>query len=496
MPGVLLVYPRNGAFQEVARQSRPLPLGLLAASSHLEPDFQITLVDQRIHRDWKKRIRQALDSGVLAMGVGVMLGRQIEYGLQVSRFVKSVSDVPVVWGGTHASLLPEQTVDNPFVDIVVKGEGERTFRELLVALRDGSSLHEVPGLCFRDGGKIQLNRDRQFLSPEDYRPLPYHILDMARYNSSASEPMTAGEMKLQMETSRGCTANCSFCYNPAYSKRTWRPLSAEAVLDRIQELVDIHGANTIDFVDDAYFHDRDRAVAISRGILKRSLKIRWFVQGARLGSVMKISDEDLRLHSDAGCRVIRFGVESGSVTVLKSLNKPITPDLVLEVNTRLKNTRISPWYYFTCGAPGETREDLEASAKLLFRLMAENHLARVVATFCVVPMAGSALYHKYRDRADMPRKLQDWAEVETRLYMPWANRKQKRLAMAMFVTSLFIDKKADSIANSWVVKIFSAMYRPIARFRMKRLFFCCMPELWLSKLVFGVRRWGRKEGAR
>lgn len=487
MAHVVAVYPRNGGIQEMARSSRPMPLGLLAALSGLAPEYSVAFVDQRLDRGWRTTLRRELEKRPLCVALGVMCGRQIFHALQVSRFVKLCSDVPVVWGGSHVSLLPEQTLEEESIDFVVRGEGEITFPALVAALDRGEPLERIPGVCFRMGGRTLVNPDREFIDLNQAPPIPYHLLPLNDYNASIHEPREKGSMKLQLETARGCPHDCAFCYDPAYSRRCWRALRPENALDRMEELAARYGADTLDIVDDAYFVDRDRAARISEGLLERELSLRWFLQGARVDSIRQMSDAEIALHDRAGLRAVRFGVESGSARVLQTMNKGLSVDDVRVLNLRLRDTRISPWYYFTAGMPGETEHDLRSTVDLLFQLLEENSKARVVATFCIVPMAGTAIYEQMKGMPGMPQSLEDWSCMETRLYAPWLDNERQRLIKGMFLASLFIDSKTDHMANSLLLRGAAALYRPIVRWRMRRLEFRFMPELDLFARVFGSR---------
>lgn len=485
MADVVAVYPRSGYFWETFRPNRPLPLGLLGALSLVSRELEVVFIDQRLDPRWRDTLARELDKQPLCVAMSVMMGRQIEKALEVSRFVKQRCTVPVVWGGAHVSLLPEQSLRNPALDMVVKGEGEVTFLELVRALDAGGDLSRIQGLAYKEGGQIHVNEDRDFLDLDPLPAPPYHLLDMGRYNCSLSEPYRDGEVKLQLETSRGCPHGCAFCYNPVYSKRTWRALGAEETLARIDQLVEQFGADTIDFVDDAFFVDLNRVEKICRGLLERPYALRWFVQGVRVSSVMAMDDGYLDLLHRAGCRVLRLGAESGSVKTLRAMDKGVTPDDVVTVNRTLRRHGIAPWFYFTCGMPGETEQDLRETIRMLFTLVEDNPQARILATYCIVPMAGTRVYEQARrlDASRLPARLEDWAQVESRLYAPWLTPKQVKLLESVFITSAFVDRQGEARTNSWMFKLLARLYRPVALFRIRRLFFRLFPEYLLAKLL-------------
>ena len=133
-----------------------LPLGLLSIATPLDlQGYRIKIIDEFANPNWKRELLEALTEKPLCFGVTCMTGPQILHALAACRLVRErYPDVPIIWGGIHASLLPEQTLENPYPDIVVVGEGEETFLELVKALESGSPLSNVSGICYKENGKI------------------------------------------------------------------------------------------------------------------------------------------------------------------------------------------------------------------------------------------------------------------------------------------------------------------------------------------------------
>ena len=145
MAEVVLVQPKVGNWDDF-RSHPSLPLALLSASRCVAKEFSTLLIDTRVDREWKERLKEELKNNPLCVGVTSMTGNQIGYALEISAYVKKVSAVPVVWGGIHASLLPETTLANKNIDILVTGEGEMTFLELTRALAKKTDLKGIHGV--------------------------------------------------------------------------------------------------------------------------------------------------------------------------------------------------------------------------------------------------------------------------------------------------------------------------------------------------------------
>ena len=210
--------PRSG-FQ--AHERVELPLSLLCPAAPLDrKGYTVTIIDQFADPEWERKFEAALDARPLCVGVTCMTGPQILYAIEVSRRVKAKNPAtPVIWGGVHASLMPAQTLANPYIDAVVVGEGEATFAELVDALRDGSPLSGIAGLQYKEGGAVRTTPPRDFVELDAEPPMPYHLIDVDRYRRRLF-----GVDHLTFNSSRGCIFRCTFCWDPVMHQRTWRAM--------------------------------------------------------------------------------------------------------------------------------------------------------------------------------------------------------------------------------------------------------------------------------
>src|SRR5581483_10358477 len=139
--------------------------------------------------------------------------------------------VPVIFGGWHASLLPEQTVREPYVDMVVRGQGELTLLEIVENLTAGRDHTGIPGTNWRRGGDVHRAPERPVASL-DSLPMPaFHLADMDAYERAC------GVRKLAYATSVGCPYACNYCTDMVFYKRRFHGLSAERVAGELAALV-------------------------------------------------------------------------------------------------------------------------------------------------------------------------------------------------------------------------------------------------------------------
>jgi len=309
--------PRSGI--QVQRRIE-LPLSLLCPAAPLDRQgYRIKIIDEFANPKWRRELLETLAQKPICFGVTSMTGPQILHALEGCKLVKErYPDVPVIWGGVHASLLPEQTLQNPYPDIIVVGEGEETFPELVKALESGSPLSNVSGICYKEDGKVRFTGVRPFVNLDGQPPLPYHFIHMDRYRRRLF-----GIDHISFNSSRGCTYRCSFCWDPVMHKRKWRAMSPETVLDHLSRIIRDYGIRGFLFTDDHFFIDMERACLILEGIVRADLRISISKLQIRADTLCRLDKAFLQLMVRAGVKRFSIGIESGSQRVLDLIKKDV-----------------------------------------------------------------------------------------------------------------------------------------------------------------------------
>ncbi len=477
MADVILIQPIVGVLDEI-KTAPALPLSLLTAAKLVSKEYKVKIIDQRLEREnWKDAIRKELESKPICVGLTTMLGPQINFALEISEFVKKESNTPVVWGGPQCSTMPIQTMENENIDIIVSGDGEITFLELIKALDKKKSLGDIKGIFYKKDGNIIKNEPREMIDINSMPDIPYHLVDVKKYM-----PKRMGVSTIDIETSRGCPNRCTFCYNPFFNKGKWRRLDADIALERIKRAVSDFEAGGIWFIDDEFFVDLERARKIIQKL--KELNLSWTVQGTRINSALGMDDDYLKMLSESGCGQLNFGVESGSEKILKKINKGITVDSVLEVNRKFAEYNIIPWYYFMVGFPYETEEDVKETIALTLRLLQENPKAKISSIACFTPYPGTQLFNESKDYGYIPpSKLADWSSYATdNINVPWLEGKKRRDVQAIQFASLFMDQKARDVVDSRLIKFLANLYRPMALFRLRHHFYHFPLDVYVGNL--------------
>jgi anaerobic magnesium-protoporphyrin IX monomethyl ester cyclase len=264
-------------------------------------------------------------------------------------------NVTTVFGNHHATFNAERILKKyASVDIVARGEGEKTIAELANCLENGEDLKEVQGITYRNEGKIVATPDQQLIKDLDALPFPDRKLIDAEYHCVIAGANIAPKKFTSIVTSRGCVHNCRFCSCTEIAKNRWRPRSAANTVEEMQFLAS-EGYKQLIFVDDAFTMNPKRVIEICRGIRKENLDIEWICEGR----VDTCSYTMLREMVKAGCRVLYLGIENANQRILNYYNKRITPEQSETAVRIAKKAGVDVVAgSFIIGAPDETREEI------------------------------------------------------------------------------------------------------------------------------------------
>jgi len=371
------------------------PYGILYLASSLEKaGFKVEMVHQE---GTEKNIQQLAElvarETPLLVGLSTLTGPSILPTIRASQAIRRKCRVPIVWGGHHATILPEQTLANEYVDIVVLGEGEMTLVELAQVLRE-SGLHsprllEVDGIGFKDRGQTILTRPRRFIDDLDELFPAWHHLDRAKYlfseNIFRARPL--GRMKVAtIITSRGCPWRCRYCYNQKVNRRIFRAQSAERSVRDVLELKERFEINGILFEDDNFFTDLERAMEIVRRI-----QMPWSAT-FRPSDIAKGGVNFVRELKENHCFELRLGAESGSPRMLDRLGKDISVEQIKTSAKLCEAAGITAAFMFLVGFPGETWTDIRMTLDLIDELSGLNHFVMVTQLGSYTPYPGTPLF--------------------------------------------------------------------------------------------------------
>jgi radical SAM superfamily enzyme YgiQ (UPF0313 family) len=481
---VILVYPRlSSGWRAQPRCAPPMSLICVATPVH-GAGYDVRIIDQRIEPNWRAILTHELDQDPICVGISSMTGPQLRFALEISQLVRAHGRTPVVWGGVHASLLPEQTLRNDCIDIIVQGEGEETFKELVQALSEQKPLGQVKGIWYKDGGHIKSTGPRPFVDINQL-PLPtFELVKLERYRR-----VLFGVEHQQFFTSRGCNRCCAFCFNTVYNKQQWRAMSPERAVELIREFVTKYHVRGLVFDDSNFFLDLERARAIVRGIVDAQMDVVISKINLDAHTLCRMTTEDFELLMRAGCRRFPVAIESGSERVRTLLKKPVDVEQLQVQNRMLAHYEMNPGYLFMMGFPTETREDLAASVSLALRLVDENPKASVYFNI-YTPYPGTELFalaveHGMR----IPSRTEDWILYHYRGLAhdaPWLSAHLRDLVRMLDFCFFFVGRQSlmgSAEETQWLAKVLARLYAPLARARVRNLWGQAPLEIWLSRIL-------------
>jgi radical SAM superfamily enzyme YgiQ (UPF0313 family) len=348
--------------------------------------FDIFPMDVR--HDSSDKLKSFLDKNYYdVVAISVIAGYyQYKKLLELSLAIKGSKNSPglYVLGGHGPSPEPEFFLEKTGADVIVQGEGEETFVELLDCF-GSPGMFSIPGTVWNSGGNIIKNPRRELIKDIDSIPFPawdrfnmeyYRLLRMPlAENSDFCFPILSG---------RGCKYKCNFCFR---LDKGFRPRSSEAIVDEIRYLKEHYGINYFVFSDELLMSSRERTIELCESFLQSGIKFKWWCNG-RLNYA---STDVLEIMKRAGCVFINYGIESYDNEMLKVMKKGLNTD---QIQRGVENTiaeGISPGLNIIFGNVGETKEILWKGVAFL-RKYADHSQLRTIRP--VTPYPGCPLYYQ------------------------------------------------------------------------------------------------------
>jgi len=345
----------------------------------------------------------------------------------------------IVFGGVHATFMPDEVISKDFVDAVVFGEGELTFEEIL----SNNSLKKIDGIIFKKGNKIIKNNERKRIMNLDSMPMPaYNLLPIEKYKPAKGTYKRLPAMS--MMTSRGCPGRCTFCSKTLGNMMVFK--SAEKIFEEINYLIKNYKIKEILFYDDTFTVYKANVLKLCDMIIKNKTDITWTC----FARVDFIDEEMLKRMKTAGCHQIMYGVESTNGAVLKNINKKIQIKQVIKAVEWTKKAEIECRVAFMVGNPGDTKEIIKENINFVNKIDPDLLVVNITT-----PFPGTAMF--------------DWAKnKDLLLTYDWDEYDLSKPVM-----------KLENMSAEEIVKLYKMMYRG---FYLRPLF--------IIKKILSIRSFG------
>lgn len=422
-------------------KNRRFPLSILAMAAVIEGNEDYIIVDGNLDPNPTDTIMQIMhEHPVELLATTVMPGPQTVGAVASCRELRTrFPQVPIVWGGYFASNYTAAALNTNYVDYAIRGQGEQTFIELIEAIRGQRERKSIPGLSYKENGKIQQNPERPMHRPDAFPCFPYHRIPAERYLL----PTFLGRRTAVHQASIGCPYRCNFCGVVTFSgsrEKMESPARTEAVL---RHLAGTYGADAVQFYDNNFFLREDH----TRELMDRMqpLGMRWWCEG-RTDLMMRYSDTTWEAIRRAGCAMIFFGAESGSNQVLKEMNKDLRAEDTIALASRIRRFGIVPEFSIIFGNPkdpeGDTAECIEF-IRLLKRLNPDAEI--VVEHYTPVPQR-SRMYGEIDSQFEFPTTADEWA---TERWQRFATQKDPKTPWIKPRTKQLIDNFELVVSSRW-----------------------------------------------
>lgn len=375
---VILVNPKMCSHRSVR-----LPLSLLALGAVLEGRYKYEIVDGNVEPDTIGKLRYLLEQGDNALvAVTVMPGPQVAPAIEIASAVRAhAPTVPIAWGGYFPTLYPDSAINAPYVDFVIRGQGEDTLLELLgvqtenEASSDHAAVSDIAGLTWKDSGRIVHNPDREFRSPDTYPPFPYSRLrDMGTY----LRPSFLGSRTAVHQAAIGCRYRCTFCGVVSMFSGYTRLQGVERLVAALSILRDKYGANAVQYYDHNFFDREETSVETLEALTRFQLP--WWCY-ARADTLANFSTKTWELIQKSQLKMAYIGAEAASDSALKRMKKGTKVEHTLEVARRCREYGVIPEFSFVLGGPEDPEGDIEDSFRFIKQLKTIHPECEVILYF-------------------------------------------------------------------------------------------------------------------
>ena len=371
------------------------PLGLLTIAAYLEQQgHSVKVIDVHVDKLSIDQLRaKIIECQPRVVGVTVLTATALASYKIAALAKESNPKTLVVLGGVHVDALPGEALGNKYVDIVVRGDGERTFANIA----RGEPIETIKGISYRKNGVVVHNPPSEVIMDLDAIPFPaYHLIAMEKYYPSIGAYRRLPAINMMM--TRGCPGKCTFCNSAETSLRT---RSAVKVVEEIIRLKEKYGIKEIQFYDDTFTVFKKNVFDFCELMIERKVNVSWtaFVRADCISQKMAY------MLKKAGCHQVMFGIESGDEEIRKTIRKPINEEITRLAIQYCKKAGLEVRGAFIFGSPGETRETMQKTLDFAMDIDVDIAIFNITT-----PYPGTQLFNWAKGMGYL--KHEDWSAYE------------------------------------------------------------------------------------
>ncbi len=283
------------------------------------------------------------------------------------------------------------------VDFVIRGEGEDTLKDLLVALEGGTDPALIPGLAYRKNGETLLTQSRKVMKDLDSLPFPaWDLVDMDAYRAIWKKHH--GYFSLNIATTRGCPFKCNWCAKPIYGNR-YNSRSPESVVEELEMLIRRYQPDHFWFCDDIFGLKPGWVQAFRDLVVKKRLKFAYKIQSR---ADLLLEESAIEALAESGAQTVWIGAESGSQKILDAMDKGISVEQIRQATASLRHKKLSIGFFLQFGYLGENLDDIQATIRMVLELMPDE-----LGISVSYPLPGTKFYDKVKSQL---REKTNWRD--------------------------------------------------------------------------------------
>lgn len=466
---VVLIQPKNTLSLNIYP-----PLNLILIGSSLQKEgYEVRIITCPTVEHYLDVISQECSDALFA-GVSI-LTPEVPNAIKIAEKIRQNHKIPIVWGGWHSTLFPEQIAKSNLVDKIIIDEGDISIIQVADEIKKGS-YKDFNNKIVRNTQKLNMEQ----LPFPDYSLVPNIELYI---NSSLADKFLAYDKRkvrwLPYQASRGCPGRCTFCINVVTDNRKYRHKSAEKVVDEIETIMRNHNINHLKIIDDNLFVNIEWIKNIARMLIDKNLGITWDAEcRVNYFNEHMLNDECLELLVRSGLNELNFGIESGSHRTLNIMKKDITPEHSLYAVRKSSEFGIVSRCSFIIDIPGEKKEDILETVKLV------NEIREIPRTTCGVhtyrPYPKSELCEELLKTGviKQPATFEGWGKKEFVEQFTHVDAKRKWQSNFKISSKISFYQNLESgfwlrphqIKNTWIRKI-NNIFMWIGKVRNRKLYF-------------------------
>lgn len=390
------------------RRSCRFPLSLLHVAAMLPPD-QYEIVDGNIDPNPRSTLAALVESrnDIEVLAVTVMPGPQVVSALRDCQWVRRrFPRIPILWGGYFPSLYSRAALNAPYVDFLVRGQGEDSFVEFLRQHRNGKNYAAIPGFSFKRHGEQVHNSLDPWKSPDEFPELlPYQKIKAEDY----IHPSFLGKRTAVHHAGIGCPFRCNFCGVISVFGNRQKMAAPERTARALHYLQENFQVDSIQFYDNNFFLAEDHTIELCERFIP--LKINWWCEG-RIDILLRYRDSTWKKLQASGCRMIFCGAESGSDRSLQEMDKQLTTAQTLQLARRARSYGIIPEFSFILGNPEKPRPEAEETVRFIYQLKEINADCEIILYHYTPTPQRNGGYGDVEKDLRFPQTVEEWARPE------------------------------------------------------------------------------------